>query len=375
MVAKNNGAPGGLSAGVADLSSDKKHIKPESGVPWHTLLMLCVRDAKNFIFGGNKSVRSSHAPSKIEVIGAGWGRTGTNSFKDAMEMLYGAPCYHMKEVWLENGRSHVDFWDKLADRPKSARSDPNFQFVFGSKYKATTDWPSAGHWKEQLEYYPDAKVVLTLHPKGAEGWYRSCMNTIFVLTPDGPIYNFGIRVALYWGFPVGGYSEMVRKCISRNALDYDYSKENIIRAYNEHIETVIRECPEEKLLVFKATDGWEPLCKFLGKPVPDVPYPNVNDSAEFQWGVIGLNITGWIITGFFGVLLTTATILLCLAWHYALSTSYAMAAFMAGLSLILGYWLFSAAVGSMADLSRDTARAVNDNNLSESDPDEAKPFI
>ena len=201
----------------------------------------------------------------------------------------------MREVWLENGRSHVAFWDKLADKPKTDRSDPNFQFVFGSKYKATTDWPSAGHWKEQLAYYPDAKVVLTLHPKGAEGWYKSCMNTIFILTPDGPIYNFGIRVALYWGFPVGGYSEMVRKCISRNALNYDYSKENIIRAYEEHIETVIRECPEDKLLVFKATDGWEPLCKFLGKPVPDVPYPNVNDSEEFQWAIRLMNRIGWTI--------------------------------------------------------------------------------
>ena len=348
---------------------------PKSSLPWHWVFQMFTRDAKNFLLGRNKVSSSHHAPSKVEVIGAGWGRTGTNSFKDAMEMLYGAPCYHMREVWLENGRSHVDFWSKLADKPTSERSDPNFQFVFGSKYKATTDWPSAGHWKEQLAYYPDAKVVLTLHPKGAEGWYKSCMNTIFILTPDGPIYNYGIRVALYWGFPVQGYSEMVRKCISRNALNFDYSKENIMRAYNEHIETVIRECPEDKLLVFKATDGWEPLCKFLGKPVPDVPYPNVNDSSEFQWGVIGLNVMGWIITCIFAMLLTVGTVLIGLAWRYALNTSYVLTFFMAGLTVFLcktAYQLVKANTVGM----NETARVDNDNNIDEvARIDESKPFL
>jgi hypothetical protein len=34
----------------------------------------------------------------LEVIGAGFGRTGTESTKLALEMLYGKPCYHMAEV-------------------------------------------------------------------------------------------------------------------------------------------------------------------------------------------------------------------------------------------------------------------------------------
>lgn len=38
----------------------------------------------------------------------------------------------------------------------------------------------------------------------------------------------------------------------------------------------------EKLLVFEPSQGWEPLCKFLGKPVPDQPFPHVNDTQGFK---------------------------------------------------------------------------------------------
>jgi Sulfotransferase domain len=39
--------------------------------------------------------------------------------------------------------------------------------------------------------------------------------------------------------------------------------------------------PEDNLLEYRPQDGWEPLCKFLGKPVPAEPYPFINkgDSA------------------------------------------------------------------------------------------------
>lgn len=37
--------------------------------------------------------------------------------------------------------------------------------------------------------------------------------------------------------------------------------------------------PPEKLLVMSYSEGWEPLCKFLGKPVPNEPLPRANDAA------------------------------------------------------------------------------------------------
>ena len=251
------------------------------------------------------SSSSSSGKGQVAVIGAGFGRTGTMSFKAALEILYGEPCYHMKEV-IYNGSKHVAFWGAMADREGNEASQPDFSLVeLGTRYRCTADFPSSPYWKEQLKAFPNAKVVLTLHPKGAEGWYKSCMNTIFTFQPDGPIYKWGVRVSLFCGLPAYGWSQMLKKCISRNAFNYDYSKENVIRAYNEHRDRVIRECPEDKLLVFKATDGWEPLCKFLGKPVPDVPYPNVNDTKEFQGAIRLMNRLGWIITALPGVLLVS----------------------------------------------------------------------
>lgn len=35
--------------------------------------------------------------------------------------------------------------------------------------------------------------------------------------------------------------------------------------------------PKERLLVWHPRDGWDPLCKFLGKEVPAEPVPRVND--------------------------------------------------------------------------------------------------
>ena len=37
--------------------------------------------------------------------------------------------------------------------------------------------------------------------------------------------------------------------------------------------------PKDRLLEWTVEDGWEPLCKFLDKPVPDEPFPHVNAGA------------------------------------------------------------------------------------------------
>jgi hypothetical protein len=78
----------------------------------------------------------------------------------------GWPCYHMKEV-LANGRSHMDFWEEVS------RSEPGSQHDWErvyADYKATVDNPGACVWRELLAAYPEAKVILTLHPKGPEAW-------------------------------------------------------------------------------------------------------------------------------------------------------------------------------------------------------------
>lgn len=45
--------------------------------------------------------------------------------------------------------------------------------------------------------------------------------------------------------------------------------------------------PKERLLEWQPTDGWEPLCAFLGKQVPSTDFPSGNITNEFRNGVIG----------------------------------------------------------------------------------------
>jgi hypothetical protein len=92
----------------------------------------------------------------IEVIGAGFGRTGTCSLKAALEILGYDPCYHM----IENHKQKNNFfWIRAYDG-----ESVDFDEVFlrcGKKYKASLDSPASTFWEEQLRQYPNAKVILT----------------------------------------------------------------------------------------------------------------------------------------------------------------------------------------------------------------------
>ncbi len=76
--------------------------------------------------------------------------------------------------------------------------------------------------------------------------------------------------------------EMTQKVITRDTMNNDWSKENVISSFKRHNQHVIDTCPKDKLLVFEVSQGWAPLCEFLDVPIPDVPFPHVNDTAEFQ---------------------------------------------------------------------------------------------
>ena len=218
----------------------------------------------------------------MKVIGAGFGRTGTLSLKVALEKLGYGPCYHMTEL---SGRpDHVSFWDSLPDRldlgeevvvgggdVPGARVD--FQKVF-SHYQATVDFPGCVFYKELMEAYPDARVILSV--RDPEKWYESASQTIFAAP--------GRQLALTRRLLPGSrrIPAMAHKIIEQRAFGgLIWDREHAISVYERHNEEVERSVPEEKLLVYEVKEGWEPLCRFLGKEVPDEPFPRVNDRVEF----------------------------------------------------------------------------------------------
>lgn len=209
----------------------------------------------------------------LEIIGAGFGRTGTLSVCTALNQL-GYPCYHMTEV-LENrrNRSHLGFWRRVSE---GAPGDQHpWEEVFAD-YRATMDNPGCCVWRELLDAHPAAKVVLTLHPRGAEAWYASTVETIYA-----PEKMWQFRV-LTWLMPTARTFRIMSQQLiwQRSHRGTMGDRERAIAHYHRHVEEVKAAVPPERLLVFSADQGWGPLCAFLGLPEPATPFPNVNDRKE-----------------------------------------------------------------------------------------------
>lgn len=229
----------------------------------------------------------------MKIIGAGYGRTGTLSTYTALNKL-GYKCYHMFEV-LENpaNKGHLDFWHRVAHAEPGVQHD--WLEVF-EHYDATVDNPGCCVWRELVEKYPDAKVVLTLHPKGPEGWYKSTINTIYKTES-----MWQLKVMAFFIPKIRKMTQMCRKLIwNRSHKGTLIHKEKAIVRYQQHIEEIKAGVPEEKLLIYSVDQGWGPLCEFLGKEAPETAFPKVNDTQEFQafinkltraaYGLIGLSV-------------------------------------------------------------------------------------
>lgn len=195
----------------------------------------------------------------MKVVGAGLGRTGTNSLKLALERLLGEPCYHMIEVFAHP--EHVAMWHQAA-----VGDMPNWDELFAG-YGAAVDWPAAAYWKPQSEAYPDALILLST--RDSESWWKSCDNTIFQV-----FRSADEKMPSDW-------TAMVKEMFNQFAggrLD----KASAIAAFERHNDTVRATAPPDRLLEWHAGDGWEPICRALGVDVPDEPFPHVNTTAEFR---------------------------------------------------------------------------------------------
>lgn len=100
------------------------------------------------------------------------------------------------------------------------------------------------------------------------------------------------------------FGEMARRLIwQRGHQNTIADKARAVAYYQQHIETIRREVPAEKLLVFKATEGWSPLCAFLSLPVPPTPFPNVNSREQFQQIKRGMSRGAYVILGVLAALI------------------------------------------------------------------------
>jgi hypothetical protein len=191
----------------------------------------------------------------LKVIGTGFGRTGTDSMRLALNMLGFGPTHHMVEV-LDNP-PQKERWRALAQG-----AEPDWEHLFEG-YNSCVDWPSAYYWRELIEVYPDAKVLLTW--RTPDSWWNSFSNTILksVSNSDDPESL--------------GRALIAEKVFGGRMADRDHA----IATYEANVAEVIATVPAERLLVCNLGDGWKPLCAHLGVPVPAEDYPNRNNKNEF----------------------------------------------------------------------------------------------
>jgi|EP00802_Teleaulax_amphioxeia_P023297 hypothetical protein len=221
-------------------------------------------------------------PGEIEVIGAGLGRTGTLSLKAALDIL-GYQTYHFVHP------PHAKMWAEFSQG--RAGSDAVLDLIVQSGHNATCDNPACDLYEEQLKKYPAAKVILTVRDDGAR-WARSWQTLMAFIEVQERPFSWRYPTFIQW-IPFMRHWKTMRSLMGTH---FGLPPGELIRGwrskpdpaawlaqqYEAHNAKVRATVPAPKLLVFNVKEGWAPLCKFLGREIPDQPFPNVNEAAELE---------------------------------------------------------------------------------------------
>ncbi|MFY1670496.1 sulfotransferase family protein [Plantactinospora sp. WMMB334] len=210
----------------------------------------------------------------MRVIGVGFGRTGTRSTKEALELLGFGPCHHMAELFTQP--ETIGGWLRAA-----AGGPVDWSGLLGG-YRSAVDWPSVYFWRELVEVYPDARVLLTV--RDPQQWYDSVHGTIYrSRTIDPANAPEGLRQALEARPELLDQPRLTAALIWQGTFDDRFDdREHALRVYRDHVAEVRATVPAGRLLEFDVAQGWGPLCEFLGVDVPAEPFPLLNTAASFR---------------------------------------------------------------------------------------------
>ncbi|KAK8061465.1 hypothetical protein PG994_007831 [Apiospora phragmitis] len=226
--------------------------------------------------GGSLS-KPDPSRSSLEVIGAGYSRTGTSSMQLALEKLVDGPIYHGgTQIWLSGDDRRTKLW-ALACDAKFVQHDPERtrklvrDAVRG--YAGLVDIPGIWFVPELVALFPDVRVVLNTRP--SVRWIPG------ILT---------------------GFERSVDELLVANGREPGRYGSFILDLYQNDI---IKSVPKEQLLVMEVKDGWPPLAQFLHKPVPDEDFPRVNEKAAFDRQARSI-LTKLVLT-WVGIVVTTGS--------------------------------------------------------------------
>lgn len=198
----------------------------------------------------------------LRVVGAGLPRTGTHSLRVALEQLLGGHAYHMSVIPGHPFDLGED-WDQAL-----AGETPEWDQVFDG-YVAAVDWPASMFWRELSQANPEALVLLSVRDS-AETWWRSAEATILPVA----------RMALAPGWSEGrGLLDLLERFAGTERWD---DPATLQAAYERHNAGVRRAVPPDRLLEWRAAEGWPPICRALNLPIPDLPFPWLNRREDWS---------------------------------------------------------------------------------------------
>ncbi|KAJ6625992.1 P-loop containing nucleoside triphosphate hydrolase protein [Mycena sp. CBHHK59/15] len=213
----------------------------------------------------------------MQVLSLGFSRTGTASMRIALEELGYSETNHGFIVWTN--LCEMEMWTEAIRAKYFGEGKPygreEWDQLLGH-CQAVTDVPHILFAEELIAAYPDAKVILT--KRDPNSWWRSYQATI-----EPSLHSkFGVMNA--WLEPqTAGKVRDFWRLVFLAMFKTDNVTEEVAKAryvaYYEEVEAMV---PKERLLDYKVGEGWETLCSFLGKDIPAIGFPKVNDAQGFH---------------------------------------------------------------------------------------------
>lgn len=222
-----------------------------------------------------------HRETKVLVVSLP--KTGTYSMYLALKTIGYQNVHHainaiyQPEQWKNLGEACDRLFPSLPTYNGQDMTTTDWEHTLFGPYDAITDL--AGPFAEPLiDAYPDAKVILVT--RDFDDWVRSV---------DGLLDHIFGRVADL----LRDYVEpLTGTCFTRSAQKMWLGwtgessvrdiKRNLRQLHDRHHAMVRAKVPQGQLLEYRMSEGWEPLCRFLERPVPREQFPWGNDAAEFK---------------------------------------------------------------------------------------------
>ncbi|KAH7363867.1 hypothetical protein BKA65DRAFT_522545 [Rhexocercosporidium sp. MPI-PUGE-AT-0058] len=212
------------------------------------------------------------------VLSLGCLRTGSASICEALTILNYQDVHHginaamQPADWPIFSAASDAIFPSLPNYNGNGFTRAQWDQIFGP-CEAITDMGSF-FASSLIAAYPKAKVILV--ERDIEQWYASMEEAIFGTT-------WGYRADFFIDFLVPLFGGKAGTTIRKIMYGYFESKDvTEMRAkakerYTRHYAEIRAAVPSERLLNFRLADGWAPLCEFLGRDVPNVPFPRVNE--------------------------------------------------------------------------------------------------